>query len=223
MKYTKTLLSGLFALLMIPFLIACGGSSTTTGTQTGTLALNLKDAPIDLNGVYVTIKEISVHVSGDEVEDSTDETNDVDETQDETQDTIEDDNGWKVVAEPNKTYNLLELQDGVTAFLGEEELPVGHYTQMRLVLGDFDVYADANITKLNPEGYNNFIVDENNATFELIVPSGYQSGIKLIKGFDIIADQETNLTIDFDALKSVVHETTQDLYKMKPTITIIQE
>jgi len=67
MKYTQTLLSGLFALLMIPFLIACGGSSTDTQAGVGTLAFNLKDAPIKLDAVYVTVKEVRVHMSANEV------------------------------------------------------------------------------------------------------------------------------------------------------------
>ncbi|NOR56670.1 MAG: DUF4382 domain-containing protein [Sulfurovum sp.] len=223
MKHTKTLLSGLFALLMIPFLIACGGSSTDTQVGVGTVAFNLTDAPGDYAAVYVTVKEVRVHMSENEAEDDN-ESSSVAEDQNET----EDEAGWKIVAEPNKTYNLLELQDGVKAFLGEENLTAGHYTQVRLILAD---QADeSNNTLDQGHEYPNYVllegdtpdaVDTDPTQYELVVPSAYQSGIKLIKGFDVIADTKTELTIDFDAAKSVFEN--QGAYKMKPTIKIIQE
>ena len=217
MKHIKTLLTGLFALLMLPFLIACGGGTSSTvaqsGAQTGTLSLSLKDAPIDLQAVYVTIKEVQVHMGDNEVEDAN-ESNNVAGDQNSS-----DNNAWKVVVAPNKTYNLLALQDGVTAFLGEENLTVGHYTQMRLILG---TEAEANATNIlgNPHDYANYVV-VNNQEEELVVPSGFQTGIKLIKGFDIYTDQNTSLMIDFDANKSV--HLNGNGYTMKPTITITEE
>ena len=215
MKHTKILLSGLFALLMIPFLIACGGSSSSVaGVQTGTVAFNLTDLPGDYQAVYVTVKEVQVHLSASETEE-TNSTDDVAEDQN-----TSDDSGWKVLATSNTTYNLLELQNGVEVALGEGNLTVGHYTQIRLVLG---TEADeGNNTLELPHEFPNYVIDNNGEIAELTVPSGFQSGIKLIKGFDVQADVTTELTLDFDADKSV-SLTNDGTYKMKPTIKIIQK
>jgi len=221
MKHTKTLLSGLFALIMIPFLIACGGSNTTSGTVgTGTVAFNLTDAPGNYESVYVTIKEVQVHMSAI----GTAENNESDVAADQNS---SDEAGWRVVAEPNKTYNLLDLQNGVKEFLGEENLTAGHYTQVRLILGDEP--DESNNTLGDAHEFPNYVLLEgqtpdeiNPIQHELVVPSAYQSGIKLIKGFDIEANATTTLTIDFDAEKSI-HITGNGTYKMKPTIKITQE
>jgi hypothetical protein len=42
---------------------------------------------------------------------------------------------WTTVAEPNRTFNLLDLQNGTTALLGESEVPAGQY---RAALVTFD-------------------------------------------------------------------------------------
>ena len=97
---------------------------------------------------------------------------------------------------------------------------MGHYTQIRLVLG---TEADeGNNTLELPHEFPNYVIDNNGEIAELTVPSGFQSGIKLIKGFDVQADVTTELTLDFDADKSV-SLTNDGTYKMKPTIKIIQK
>ncbi|WP_295418445.1 DUF4382 domain-containing protein [Sulfurovum sp.] len=247
MKY----LIALFFALLTTLIVGCGGSDTTaisnTG-KTGTLALKLKDAPGDYEAVYVTIKEVQVHLSGDIQEEdnetdagdniieenntstisennaTSDETvtdiveNDVNEDQNDTLD----EEGWKVVAAPHKTFDLLELQNGVEAVLGEENLTVGHYTQMRLIL---DTQADdSNNTRDEAHPYGNYILKEGDDTpHALTVPSAMQTGIKLIKGFDIEENATTTLTLDFDAKKSIHQAGQSGKWMMKPTIKIIQE
>lgn len=41
---------------------------------------------------------------------------------------------WVLIAEPKKSFNLLTLQRGTTAFLGEEELPAGQYHMIRMTI-----------------------------------------------------------------------------------------
>ncbi|MES0350734.1 MAG: DUF4382 domain-containing protein, partial [Desulfobacteria bacterium] len=171
------------ASLFVFTLAACSGggsSSSSTGDGTGTLSLLLTDAPTeDIDAVYVTIDEVQVHV-------------------------VEGETGyWEVVADPNETYNLLELVNGVLVTLGIAELDSGHYTQMRLILGE----------------PNYIIVDD--VTYDLKVPSGFQTGIKLVHPFDVIDSQATELILDFDASKSVVIEGSSGQYLLKPTIKII--
>jgi len=54
----------------------------------------------------------------------------------------------------------------------------------------------------------------------LEIPSVYQTGIKLIHPFEIIEGETTELTIDFDAEKSIV-KTGNGRYILKPTIKVI--
>ncbi|MHC4537765.1 MAG: DUF4382 domain-containing protein [Planctomycetota bacterium] len=177
------LCSLIFAMFFIFAFVACdggGSSSSSTSSGTGTLSLMLTDGPIQgLQAVYVTIDEVQVHVGDDE------------------------DGYWEVVADPNETYNLLELVNGVLVTLGIAELDSGHYTQMRLMLGE----------------PNYIIVDD--VTYDLKVPSGFQTGIKLVHPFDVIESEATELILDFDAQKSIVKAGNSGQYLLKPTIKVI--
>jgi hypothetical protein len=225
MKKFHKLIGIILSLTMVTLISGCGGGSSSNSTvQTGTLALKLIDAPGDFEAVYVTIKEVQVHMSGDEAEENnTTEGSSVAEDQNSS-----DSAGWRTVVTPNKTYDLLELQNGVEAVLGEENLTVGHYTQMRLILDTEP--DDSNNTEGEAHPYANYVMVEMNEgtaediildSVEIIIPSSLQTGIKLIKGFDIEANATTTLTLDFDAAKSISLK--KDGYKMNPVIKIIQE
>ncbi|MGB6009708.1 MAG: DUF4382 domain-containing protein, partial [Desulfobacterales bacterium] len=86
--------------LCILMITACGGGSggsSSLSGETGTLYLSLTDATTDeYQAVYVTIKEVWVHMGGNEKKDS----------------------NWEVVASPDETYNLLDLVNGVREELG---------------------------------------------------------------------------------------------------------
>ena len=58
--------------------------------------------------------------------------------------------------------------------------------------------------------------------YPLIVPSGQQSGLKLIHPFRIITGATTSLFLDFNAEKSVL-KTGNGQYKLKPTIAVLSE
>ncbi len=106
--------------------------------------------------------------------------------------------GWHTVVEESKTFDLIEIK-GVKEMLGTADLEAGKYTQVRLSLDSAKVTIDGTEHDLN-------------------VPS---DKLKLTKGFDIVADQETVLTLDFDAAESI--HAAGDKYQLKPTIKIIQE
>ena len=110
--------------------------------------------------------------------------------------------GWYTIVNESQ-FDLIALQN-VTELLGEENLPVGKYTQIRLIV------EEAIIT-INESG--------NKTEYNLKIPS---NKVKLIKPFWIYENETTVLTLDFDVYKSI-HKTGKDKYIMKPTIKVIQE
>ena len=56
---------------------------------------------------------------------------------------------------------------------------------------------------------------------EMKVPSGYESGIKLVRTFTITEGDITELILDFDAAKSIVKAGNSGKYILKPTIKVI--
>jgi hypothetical protein len=197
-KQLKKIKLILLCLLGGVLLTACGGgggggSSSSVSTGQGTVATSLTDASTNAyRAIYVTIAEVEVHPDSG--------------------------GGWQTVASPNRTYNLLHLVNGVRETLGIADLDAGHYSQMRLILGDT---PDSGLNILSqPHPYANYLVDQNDAVHELTVPSGLRTGLKIVHGFDIEADQRTELVLDFDALRSVVKAGASGKYLLKPTVKV---
>jgi len=93
--------------------------------------------------------------------------------------------GWIMVNDVPEMYDLLELTNGVTAVLGEAVLDPGLYTQIRLLIGNG----------------SNVVLD--GQTYDLQIPSGIQTGLKLVQSFEIEADYTYEMLLDFDAHRSV--------------------
>ncbi len=201
----------LFLLLGIGLVSCSGGGSGTVGSSgdsgigggnIGTLSLGLTDGPPPKNtydAIYVTIKEISVK--------------------------HEDKEGWDRLTGPEldlpKTFNLLDLVNGVIADLGVVELEAGHYNQMRLLLGT-EPDEEENILGEAHDYANYLILEGDDEQIPLKVPSGYQTGIKLVNGFDIEVEGSTELVLDFDANKSIVKAGKSGKWLLKPTIKMIE-
>jgi Domain of unknown function (DUF4382) len=175
---------------------ACGGSGggSSGGGGTGTLALSLTDAASDdYLGVFVTIKDVQVHLGGPENKQSS----------------------WTSADMPITplTVNLLDLSNGVREDLGLTQLEAGNYTQMRLILDEIapsgHPYANYVVTK-----------EPTPVVHRLKVPSGYKTGIKLVQGFEITSGEKTELTFDFDASRSVVRAGNSEQWLLKPTIKV---
>jgi Domain of unknown function (DUF4382) len=122
---------------------------------------------------------------------------------------------WTKVLDVNKTLNLLTLANGVRYELGMVDLEPGHYTQMRLMIGTAN--------SEDPVLPANYIVDTGDAVHEMKIPSGVQSGVKLVQGFDINENSTTELVFDFDVAASIVAAGNSHKYILRPTIHQIDD
>jgi len=155
-------------------LMGCG-SDDTTGS--GRINVRLVDGP------SLELAEVNRHITSVE---------------------IDTDAGWRTLATPDVTMNLLALRGGISETLvAGATLPAGHYGQMRLVLGE------GNSVKL-----------ADGTTADLTVPSGIQSGVKFVVSFDVADGTTADVFIDFDAHRSIqVHRTGKSSkYILRPTI-----
>ncbi len=112
-------------------------------------------------------------------------------------------NGWITLNDSLRYFNLLDLTNGAKAVLGNAELDAGNYTQIRLILAD-----------------SNYVVDTNGVRYHLTVPSGTQTGIKLVNNFTISDGNIYELYLDFNLSKSIII-TGNGNYKLKPTIKVV--
>jgi hypothetical protein len=95
--------------------------------------------------------------------------------------------------------------------LDEVEVPAGRYNWVRLAVdADEDGVTDS------------YIDLDDGSRHELEVPSGDETGLKLISGFRVPAGGEASFTLDFDLRKSV-HEPmgAGDSFKLRPTLRIV--
>lgn len=101
-------------------------------------------------------------------------------------------------------YNLLDFRNGLDTLLASASLPAGTISQIRLVLGT-----------------NNKVM-EDSVEYDLKVPSGMTSGLKLNVHAELQAGVTYKLWIDFDAGRSVVKKGNGN-YSLKPIIRTFTE
>ncbi len=176
---------------------ACGGggsSDSSPASGSGMLYLNLTDSATgEYKAIYVTIDTVQVHKDGGDA--------------------------WKTISSPRRTVNLLHLVNGVRESLGLVSLEIGRYAQMRLILGNRPDGVANLLSHTHP--YANYFISAGNEAVELKIPGGFQTGIKIVQGFDIAVNQTTELLLDFDAARSVVKAGTTGKWLLKPTIKIL--
>lgn len=167
------------ALLIILTTSACEPKDNFT---TGTLQVVLTDSPADYESVIIDIQEVRVHIDSEADEDN---------------------GGWRTITDQPMQVDLMELTNGTTEILGEEELEPGNYSQLRLILGD----------------QNEIIIDSK--SYPLTTPSAQESGLKLTINADIEGSSTYKLLLDFDASRSIVQNGNSDMYLLKPVIRTV--
>ncbi len=186
----------LAATLMAGSLAACGGGGGDDGTSSaaGTLRLALTDAPAcGYEAVNVTVERVRVHRSAAAAEGDT---------------------GWEeIVLSPARRIDLLTLQNGVLAELGQIPLPAGDYTQLRLVLaanGGGAVLANSVVPSSTP-----------GQETALTTPSALQSGLKANINIRVEPDRLADFVIDFKVCESVVKAGNSGRYLLKPVLQVL--
>lgn len=110
--------------------------------------------------------------------------------------------GWVTINTKAGIYDLLTLQNNVIAVIAADSLLLpGKINQWRMVLGD-----------------SNYVVIDSVA-YDLKVPSGSQSGLKLNVNQTIKAGSKYEMLVDFDAARSIV-ETGKGEYLLKPVLVL---
>ncbi|MFC1998967.1 DUF4382 domain-containing protein [Chloroflexota bacterium] len=195
-------------LMILPLLalvlagLACGGSDDEgepTAADIGSLTLNMTDAPVDagdIAGVYISVTKVEI---GDKASGEVE---------------------WVELADYSaapKQLNLLDYTGGLIYEIGQFDIEAGTYNQIRFYL---DAPEEGQTAPTNPGCYIEF-TDE--STEPLFVPSGSNSGYKAVGAFEINEDGDTEVTVDFDARKSI-HVTgggQNQRYILKPTLRLI--
>ncbi len=187
MKFWVSLAKSLFVVALVAAGFASCGLGDNSGSQ---LSLFLTDKPThEFDAVCVTIGDIAVHKDDDP------------------------EGYWNTILHVDETFNLLDLGGGVRKQLGIVDLEPGHYTQMRLMIGD---------TPSDGHEFANYVTVKG-TNYPMKIPSGFQTGIKLVQGFDINENSTTELIFDFDASRSVVIAGNSGKYLLKPTIHMIDD
>ena len=178
----KMVKAGIYLIIFTSVIFVFGCSDATEpAVGQGQILMKMVDAPANYEQVNIVVSRVEVHKAGS---DST--------------------NGWIVLNANTTTHDLLTLRNGASAVLGNTALDVGHYTQIRLILGTG----------------SNVVV--NGSTFNLDVASGTQTGIKLNHEFDIKDGQVYELFLDFNAESSIIL-TGNSQYKLKPVIRVVPD
>jgi hypothetical protein len=113
-----------------------------------------------------------------------------------------------------KSIDLMKLQNGVTGVLTQDStVPAGDYDWMRLkVLATKNSQGESYIKLLSGQQY------------PLWIPSGSETGLKLVRPFKVAQGSVTKLVIDFDLRKSITAPPGQDPnYIMRPTLRLLDQ
>jgi hypothetical protein len=160
--------------LSVAVLLASCGSSVGNGM----VKVELTDAPGDYEEVNVKLGAVQAHYKGDGG-----------------------DSRWITLVADGGSHDLLELQNDVTAVLGEKELAAGDYTELRMIIKTANVLVDG-------------------VRHDLDVPSGAQTGLKFPHNFRVEDGKTYRLVIDFDAAKSIKKLGQMDEYLLEPVIIV---
>ncbi|HSC47828.1 MAG TPA: DUF4382 domain-containing protein [Gammaproteobacteria bacterium] len=224
----KILLLLFFGLALATF-GGCNNSSGTTSGGAGRLNLAITDTPVDgATSVVVSFTGVEIQPAGENTDDQ-EESGDMDSqsadsgdsgdmnsmgmgggtTASMDSDAMDDENssgeGQRLefaFAMPRQ-IDLLQQQGGNSAsLLSGVSLPAGEYAWIRLKV----------------DASQSSITLADGSVHPLVIPSGDESGLKLVHGFTVAAGGMLNFTIDFDLRQSIT--LANGVYILKPVLRI---
>lgn len=182
MKRIKSVLLGLFLVAALPFSCADYGNDLQY-VKEGSIHVLFTDAPYPTNWIEsaeFTVTKIEARLKMEDEESSESEES---STTEENQASP-----YQVLFEGSEVINISELTNGMTRSMGVSAVPVGTYDLFRVYV------TDASLTLTDGR------------TFDVKVPSGSQSGVKIfVKPSLEVTGEETNeVLFDMDISKSFV-------------------
>jgi hypothetical protein len=168
---------------------AVAACSDSTAQGTGTLRVQLTDAPFSSDSVArVDVYVVRVDTRLESADDAAAASN--------VDDASASSSGWTTVATPNRSIELLALRDGITTTLGEKTLAAGSYQSFRLIIDP----SQSSVT------LKNGTVLTSTSTPSVSFPSAARTGIKVNLDQPIVieADGTTTALVDFDVDHSFV-------------------
>jgi len=191
-RYVRTAWVALGIELMVS---ACGGGGgSSSSTPSATLNVGLADAPMSRAGV----QSVFITVTGVEVHPTNGST-------------------MTFSLKSPLTVDLLTLQHGnVAPLVNSASVPAGSYDWMRLDLDtsvgkDYVlVCADGTTTCASP------------TQIALTIPSGAETGLKIVRGFTMPVNGAIHLVVDFNVNSSIVPIPNSSSWHMKPTLRVVQ-
>jgi hypothetical protein len=171
-----------------------GGGGGSAVTPSSTLNVSLTDAPMSRAGV----QSVFITVTGVEVK----PTNGPSKT--------------LSLATP-LTVDLLTLEGGnVASLVNGASVPAGSYEWIRLML---DTSAGKNYVLVCSDGTTTCASPDQVA---LTIPSGAQTGLKVVRGFTMPVNGAIHLVIDFNVNSSIVPIPNSASWHMKPTLRVVE-
>lgn len=170
-------------------LLAVAACSDSSGPDTGTLVVRLTDAPFSID----SLASVDIHVL--RVDARVADADSADAAEGAGADSASR-GGWRTVASPDATIDLLQYQNGASLLIGTAVIPAGDYRGFRLVIDP----SRSSIT------LKNGVVMTNTSSPNVTFPSGATSGIKIVLTQPVVVTEgdTTAMMVDFDIGNSFV-------------------
>lgn len=180
-------------LAMLGTLTACGGGGSSGPTSS--LSVSLADAPMSATGV----QSVFITVTGVDVQPTNGST-------------------MKSFALMSPlTVDLLTLQKGnVASLVNAASVPAGSFDWIRL---DLDTSAGKNYVLVCSDGTTTCTSPNN---IPLTIPSGAETGLKIVRGFTMPVNGAIHLVVDFNVNSSIVPIPNSTSWHLKPTLRVVQ-
>lgn len=114
------------------------------------------------------------------------------------------------------TVDLLTLQQGsIASLVNNAKVPAGSYDWIRLMLDtsagkDYVLYCSTGTTCASP------------TQIGLTIPSGAETGLKVVRGFTMPVNGAIHLVVDFNVASSIVPIPNATSWHMKPVLRVVQ-